>query len=57
MMERKNGHFKKRCAAAKYEICDKTHIGMCYLKIGAYFRYEKLGHQVRNCPRQWMKPW
>ena len=57
MIERKNGHFKKRCVAVKCEICGKTHIEMCYLKTGACFRCGKLGHKVRNYPKQWMKLW
>ena len=47
----KNGHFKKRCMDAKCEICNKIHTGLCYLKIGAYFKCCQLGNQVSNCPR------
>ena len=50
--KKKNGHFKKRCVAAKCETCNKNHTGVCYAKIGACFRCVQLGHQVRNCPRQ-----
>ena len=50
--KKKNGHFKKKCVAPKCETCNKSHTGICYVKIGACFRCGQLGHQVRNCPEQ-----
>ena len=29
--KKKNGHFKKRCVAAKCETCNKIHTELCYL--------------------------